>query len=326
MGRLLPPLLAALLSLALLASQARAEETPAYVALGDSLAFGVGASDPAAGGYVGLAFDALRKSDRYRERGLHLVNLSVPGATSADLLLPGGQRDTALEEISRRQEDTSSADDNVEVISIDIGGNDLLSLAAGDSPCRNDPTSSPCAERFGQMLQGLRSNLSETAQKLREAAPKADLVVVGLYNPYSGTGGDLEAPADLALQQLNSTLAAVAADPQVHAKFAPVFDLFRGRGGQWIAADGLHPNDKGHAVIAEALLAAVQNREPALREDLVSEPPAATAGSAAGTAPPGADASDDNGNLWLLLAVAVPAAFLSGAIITGAYFLARGRR
>src|SRR3990172_7063960 len=221
MGRLLPPLLAAFLSLALLPGQARAEETPAYVALGDSLAFGVGASDPVAGGYVGLAFDALRKSDRYRERGLELVNLSVPGATSADLLLEGGQLDAALDEISRRQEDTSSADDNVELISIDIGGNDLLSLAAGASPCRSDPTSSPCAEQFAQMLQALRGNVSEIAQKLREAAPKASVVILGLYNPYSGTGSELEVPADLALQQLNSALAAVAAEPEAGAKFAP---------------------------------------------------------------------------------------------------------
>src|SRR3989304_1092891 len=111
MGKLLVPLLAAFLSLSLLLTEARAQEGPAYVALGDSLAFGVGASDPPTRGYVGLTHDALRKSDRYRDRGLELVNLSVPGATSSDLLLEGGQLDAALDEIARRQEDTSSADD-----------------------------------------------------------------------------------------------------------------------------------------------------------------------------------------------------------------------
>ncbi|HEU4760558.1 MAG TPA: GDSL-type esterase/lipase family protein [Dehalococcoidia bacterium] len=325
MGKLLTPLLAALLSLALLAGQARAEETPAYVALGDSLAFGVGASDPGTHGYVGLVFDALRTSDRYRERGLGLVNLSAPGATSADLLLHGSQLDSAVQEIIRRQEDTSSADDNVEIISIDIGGNDLLDLASGDSPCRADLTSGPCGERFAQMLGALRSNLKEVVGKLRQAAPKADIIIVGLYNPYSGTGSSLETPADLAVQQINGALAGVAADTSVGAKWAPVFDFFRGRGAQWIAADGLHPNDKGHAVIAEALLAAIQDREPALPEDLVSEPPAPTGGSS-GPAPPVADTHSNDGNLLLLLAVAVPAAFLSGGIITGAYFIARGRR
>ncbi len=315
------------MSLALLAGPARAEETPAYLALGDSLAFGVGASDPAATGYVGLTYDALRKSDRYRERGLELVNLSAPGATSSDLLLHGGQLEAALEEITRRQEDASSADDNVEIVSIDIGGNDLLALGAAGSACRNDPTTGACGEQFTEMLQALRTNLARTVEGLRQAAPKADIVIVGLYNPYSGTGSSLETPADVALQQLNSALGAVAADPSVAAKWAPVYDLFRGRGGQWIAADGLHPNDKGHTVVAEVLLAAIQNRDPALPEDLLTEPPALSPGGPSSLAgDQAAPSSSDEGNPLLLLAVAVPAAFLSGAIITGAYFLARGRR
>src|SRR3989304_3507225 len=125
MGRLLLPLLAAFLSLALLAPEAQAKATPAYIALGDSLASGVGASDPpsrapAPGGrppppprpgYVGLTLDALRRSERYRERGLELFNLSVPGATSSDLLIAGGPLETALQEIARRREEAAAGAD-----------------------------------------------------------------------------------------------------------------------------------------------------------------------------------------------------------------------
>ena len=58
-SRLLPPL-AAFFSLppsplAARRQRAHAAETPAYIALGDSLAFGVGAANPAAEGYVALA-------------------------------------------------------------------------------------------------------------------------------------------------------------------------------------------------------------------------------------------------------------------------------
>src|SRR5512141_114251 len=97
MGRPMLPPLAAFFFLALLFSAgappdvAHAAETPAYVAMGASLAFGVGAPEPRTGGYVGLVHSALQKSDRYRERGLQLVNRAVPGATTADLLIPGGQ-------------------------------------------------------------------------------------------------------------------------------------------------------------------------------------------------------------------------------------------
>ena len=76
------------LAVSLPSIQAQAQETPAYMAIGDSIAFGVGAGNPSSEGYVGITFEALRTSERYRDRGLTLVNVSVPGATSSDLLVP----------------------------------------------------------------------------------------------------------------------------------------------------------------------------------------------------------------------------------------------
>jgi lysophospholipase L1-like esterase len=91
--RLLPPL-AAFLSLALFIATAslgrsvHAQEAPAYIALGDSLAFGVGASNPSTAGYVGITHASLSRSDRYDATGLELLNLGVAGAKSADLTTP----------------------------------------------------------------------------------------------------------------------------------------------------------------------------------------------------------------------------------------------
>ncbi len=324
MGKLLLPLLAAFLSMGALLAGADAADTPVYLALGDSLAFGVGASDPPTKGYVGLTFDALRNSDRYKRSGLELLNLSVPGATSSDLLAPGGQLDSALTETSRRQGGTSSPGGHLEIISIDIGGNDLLALGGTGSPCISDPLGDPCRQRFVQMLNGLKSNLTEVVRRLREGVPGADIVIVGLYNPYSGTGSSLEVPAELAVPQVNGVLNAVASDPQVSAKMASVFDFFRGRGRQWIAGDGLHPNDNGHAVIAEALLAAIENRQPQIPQDQPDQAAATPAQS--GAFQPAAQSSSSSGpDLLLVLAIAVPAAFAGGAVVTGAYLLARGR-
>jgi len=318
MGRLLLPLLAAFLSFGLLLTEAQAQETPTYLALGDSLAFGVGASDPPTRGYVALAFDALRNSDRYRDSGLELVNLGVPGATSADLLAPGGQLEAALRRINEGQ---------VEIISIDIGGNDLLVLGLSASPCLSDPLGTACRQRFDQALNDLKTNLTQVTRSLRQAAPEAQIVIVGLYNPYSGKGGSLEVAADLGLQQINGALRSVAVNPDLGAKWADVYDLFAGRGHQWIAADGFHPNDKGHAVLAEALLAAIQDREPAIPQALLAEPPASPAQSRLPDDPGVAAAqTNDSSDTLILLAIAVPAALLGGAVISGAYFLARGRR
>ncbi len=301
---------------------AHAAETPAYVAIGDSLAFGVGAPEPRTQGYVGLVHGALQTSERYRDRGLQLVNLAVPGATTADLLIPGGQLDSALEEIRSRQEDKTSADDNVEIISIDIGGNDLLSLATPSSPCFDNVAGDACIDQFGQVLSSVQTNLREVLRRLREAAPDAGIYLLDLYNPFSGTGDSRETVADLAVQNLNGVIGALAADKDLKVHMASVFQLFRGRGLQWIAADGIHPNENGHRVIGEVLLATIDNRAPQIPPELLAQTPAPAA-SPAGDLPrigPG----DDSGPGWIVW-VLLPVAFAAGGLLVGAYFWARGR-
>jgi lysophospholipase L1-like esterase len=332
MRRLLP-LLAALLALALLvplapAAPAAAKETPAYVALGDSIAFGVGASDPATGGYVARVFDALRRSDRYSDRGLELLNLGVPGATSSDLLLPGGQLERALNEIRERQEDTSSADDNVEIITIDIGGNDVLALLTPDSPCLADPLARECQGLFQQMLGTLEDNLAEVLQRLREAAPRADIVVLDLYSPLSGRGGAEELIADLAVRQINDVIESVVSQTELGADLASVFPLFRGRAEQLVADDNIHPNDDGHALIAEVVLAEIEGRPPVLPGDLMTPRAVEELGRpplGEGGLQPVAVADEGGSNLPLLLAIAIPASMLGAVAIAGAYLAARGR-
>jgi lysophospholipase L1-like esterase len=328
MRRLLP-LLAAFVSLALLApAPAAAKEAPAYIAIGDSLAFGVGASDPASGGYVALTYETLRSSERYRDRGLELVNLGVPGATSSDLLLPGGQLERALSEIRDRQEDTSSSDDNVEIITVDIGGNDVLALATADSPCVADLLGEECQRRFQEMLGTLKGNLTEVLEGLREAAPKADLVVMDLYSPLSGRGGAEDLIADFAVGEINAVTEEVASRPDLDASLASVYPLFRGRAAKFIAADGVHPNDDGHALMAEVVLAAIEGRDPVLSEELltplaveeISRGPLGQGGLEPITVP-----REDDPNLALILALAIPASLLGVGAIAGAYLAGRGR-
>ena len=329
MRRLLP-LLAALLSLALLASAtpAAAKEAPAYVAIGDSLTFGVGASDPATGGYAAITYDALRKSERYRDRGLDLINLGVPGATSADLLLPGGQLERAVNEIIERQEDTSSSDDNVEIITVGIGGNDVLALATPDSPCVADPLASECQILFEEMLAVLEENLTQVLRGLREAAPKAKIVVLDLYSPLSGRGDAAELIADFAVRGINDLTQSVVSQTEFGADLASVYPLFRGRAAQLVADDQIHPNDEGHALMGEVVLATIEGREPVLPEDLITPTTVEGISNAPlgqGGLQPLAPDDDDGSNLALLLAIAIPAALLGAAAVAGVYVAARGR-
>jgi lysophospholipase L1-like esterase len=324
--RLLPPLAAFLLfALGAVvpppADAAQEAGTPAYIAIGDSIAYGLGVSEPSQQGYVALAFESLRNSDRYEGRGLDLLNLGVPGATSGDLLAEGGQLEAALDEITRRAGEPEAG--KVEMISVNIGGNDLLQLARPDSPCAEDQSGEACIELLGQTLIGLQDNLTQTLERLRDSAPEAGVYMLDLYNPYSGTGDSLEGIADLAVQQLNGVIGAVAAEEQLGVNLGDVFHLFRGRGLQWIAEDGLHPNENGHKVIAEVLLATIDGRSPRIPRELLDATPAPVVNPGI---PPELANSDSGGiEAWWLLVV-VPVAFVSGVAIAVGYFLARGRR
>lgn len=319
MIRALPPL-AALLLLTLSSftapGTASAQVGPAYLALGDSLAFGVGATNPAAEGYVALTAIAL--DDRlFADTGIESVNLSEPDATSADLVAPGGQLDQALADIAARQSGGETNDD-VAVISIDIGRGDLFALAGPDSPCFEDAASTLCRNALNAMLNDLQTNLTRVLRELRGAAPAAELYVMDLFHPYAEAGEPQEAVAAIGVQQVNGVIAAVSADEELSARFVTVHELFEGGGEQWVAPGGIHPNNDGHRVLSEALIAAIEGRDPVLPSDLAQPPSPAP--------PESVGASGDDGVSLAWLVVIVPAAFVAGGFVSAAYFIQRGRR
>jgi lysophospholipase L1-like esterase len=296
------------------------DDLPAYLALGDSIAFGVGATNPAAEGYVGLTHFNLTKEDAPYADGLHLINTAEPGATSADVLEPKGQLDKALEEIELRANDDIEGNE-VEVISIDIGGNDLLQLAESDSPCIIDTGSRECRDAISDALSGLQENLTTILTELREAAPEARIYTIDLYNPYSGTGDAREVLAGVAVQQVNGVINATSANKDLGVTLVTIFELFLGRGEQWVATDLIHPNNAGHEVISEALVASIEERPVRVPEDLASVPTGPATGE---PAPAQADDGGD-GLSGVILYVVIGVAFAAGLAVSGTYFWARGR-
>src|SRR5207247_4179707 len=120
--------------------------------------------------------------------------------------------------------------------------------------------------------------------------------------------------AELGVGQANGVIGAVLADAELRARAASVFQLFSGRGGQWIAPDGIHPNDNGHAVIAEAVIAAIAGREPTIPESLLSVSPGATSAPLQPNAPNGSDDGSNGVSLFAFLA-GIVAAFTPGAFV-----------
>jgi lysophospholipase L1-like esterase len=107
------------------ALKARGLPRPVYPALGDWLAAGTGASRADASGCIALLHRFLRSEVDSR---FELRNIAKGGATSTTLI-DGGQATSALD-ILRRNAD-AEPDNDVKVITIDIGGDDLRTLVRG---------------------------------------------------------------------------------------------------------------------------------------------------------------------------------------------------
>lgn len=237
--------------------QGRTDPTPAkwafrvvpqnlYVALGTSVTAGAFARSPSSR-YVGLLFS-------YYQSVLGvttLSNLARFGETSGSMRR-GGQLAAALARIN-------SASDT-RAVTIEIGGNDRLE----------------CADSEGRWIWAscpVRSNLAATLSSLRAALDRdpgdETFVAMAYYNPASGLGGDVPFSgeswwergllgSDLTVSCLTSAGPEVGLNDIIFqeagrygasvANAHPAFKV----GGQGFMFDELHPNDAGHAAIADA--------------------------------------------------------------------------
>lgn len=235
-----------------------APDQPLYLALGDSLSYGNGASDHSRTAFVPLVRDGLGAS-------VGLLNLGVPGYTSADLLNKG-ELDTGLAEITKRQADGIHGNE-VKAVTLEIGGNDLLNLyfnlvIPGKCPTVTESLKRPeCVAALQDILAKYRPNLQTALQNLKEADPALPIFLMTLYNPFSGGSSVIDSFGELSLEGmvdtpfpegLNDTIRQEAANAGVH--LVEWYPLFEGKAGQYIANDFIHPNDTGYRVMADAVL------------------------------------------------------------------------
>jgi lysophospholipase L1-like esterase len=217
-------------------SDSSADAGGVYLALGDSIAQGEGASDPERTDYVALVEGALKQ--RYGD-SLTTESLAVGGHTTQDLI--DQQLQPAVEAIQTG---------NVRVITITIGGNDLYVLA-NDPVCPADPASPECP--FDDILAGAAERLDTILRTLHEAGPAT--IAIELYpNLFSGTGNPFEGPATFAFGELNDVIEQTAARYDVLV--ADPRDDFEGHATE-LTAPNFHPNDDGYALIAAAFLKAL---------------------------------------------------------------------
>jgi lysophospholipase L1-like esterase len=232
-----------------------------YIALGDSLSYGNGASDRNVTAWVPLVWKHLGS-------GWGLSDLGVPGYTSADLLNKGEIAD-AIGEINARRDDGTPGNE-VGAITLEIGGNDLLVLYEDlvlTGKCPSVPEAlqkQECVDGLHNALTNFTPNLEEAVDELKQAAPGVPIFLGTLYNPFSGGSVNLDQIGALALEGqdgtpfttgLNDAVRAVAQEKGVYV--VEWYDLFIGKYNQYISRDLIHPNDEGQKVMAQAVIDAM---------------------------------------------------------------------
>jgi lysophospholipase L1-like esterase len=216
-----------------------------YVALGDSITVGYpwGASAPE-NSYVSRLY-----SDYQTSLGAdQLLNRAQTGA-SAGSLRTGGQLTTALGDIN------APSDTVAVTLGIAVGSNAL------SSPCFGhweEPAVCQYREDFAYIAAQLQTAL--------DADPGSEpFTVLAYYNARSGTGTDQEAAGDQFL--LGSDLSIGCSDTgadvgmndviyqeaeKLGLLVANAYPPIKALGQAAIAADHVHPNDSGHAALAQA--------------------------------------------------------------------------
>lgn len=243
-----------------------AEAPTRYLALGDSLAWGDGASIPTQTGYTARLADYFAGTPHGGAK--QWINPSVRGETTASFI-EGGQLAAAMAAIADPTTD-------VRTITLSIGGNDLLDLLNDPAdPCVQDPSSQTCAFLVGSALTGVAQRLPVILGSLSAALAGdpngASIQVLTLYNPFGGTGSRFEVPVDGGLlgsdlrvdcTALGNPLAvglndvvgctALAFNTQVVDGYAVIGDRALELTHIGEPVFNIHPNDAGYALLARA--------------------------------------------------------------------------
>lgn len=189
-----------------------------YMALGDSLAAGYGAQ-PVTRGYV---YQLYQQGVFDQTPNTLFANAAVPGATSSDVL-----QYQVPQAVKRFQP---------HVITITVGGNDLLAIIEGAVPA--------------VVLAQFQNNLTAILASLYAGLPDSEIIVGNLYSVSEIPGADEVIPF------FNQIVAGVSAS--FGAKVADVFSEFDGRNGLLLidrhgaGVFEVHPTNAGYNAMADA--------------------------------------------------------------------------
>lgn len=231
----------------------------AYLALGDSITFGIGVPRPQRNGYVARVADALSDAASGPQIGSTRV-FAVPGETAAGFL------DRRLDDVERAIQELGP---RVQLVIIGLGANEIL-RARRDPACVANRSADECRAVVDAAAELAAASLDAVVvgvqSALEEAGSDAEVLLLAYYNPdpdalavVSVAGSDGTVGCDPLEQQpgLNDRIACVADERAIG--LVDLYDAFLGREDELtrFRAGDVHPNAEGYQVIADSILDAL---------------------------------------------------------------------
>jgi acyl-CoA thioesterase I len=220
-----------------------------YIALGDSVAAGIGSSLPRIRSYPAVV---ARLSDDVEGGAVIVENLAVPGETAATFRSNG--------QLQRLRDVVGAAGENgvpVDLVTVTLGGNEMLAVRNA-GPVERQASLDAFTIEFPAALADIREAVG----------PAAQLVVTTYYDLSEGDASIAQSDAWW-IAQFNAVIAETAA---AHgARVVEVGEVFRGniRTYTYHPFD-VHPTNAGHRAIAQAIWATLERDTDAPVVDVLS--------------------------------------------------------
>lgn len=214
-----------------------------YLALGNSLAAGQTPYKEIGNGYPDYIAEKLDEIDYLQD---FTDSFAVPGYTSADVL-EDIENNVEIDDVSIQQFIKKA-----EIITLDAGANDLLKeISITPSGISLDP------DKIGETIDDVNSNLKKILRKIKKLNPKAEVYVMGYYNPFPYLPDQLQEQLLPLLDALNGKIKDAAKDEK--ATFVPTADVFAENFQTFLPNPrDIHPSAEGYQAIADEFWAEIE--------------------------------------------------------------------